>query len=407
MAKLNALVVKGLDKPGRHPDGNGLHLYVAPKGSKSWVQRIVINGRRRDIGLGSYPTISLARAREKAHANRVAVAEGRDPLEDKREARKAARSPSPSVPTFADAAARFIEIRRPGWSNPKHAAQWHSTLATYAFPIIGNIPVTEVTSDHALEILTPIWTEKHETATRVRQRLEAVFNLVIFQRWRLDNPAGKSVLHILPSISRLDNHHKAIPYSEVPDALIKVRASTANSVTRLCFEFLVLTAARSGEVRLATWPEINVGSATWTVPAERMKARRQHRVPLSGRCLEILSQAKELISPDSGLIFPSRSGKPLSDMTLSTSLRRLEIPAVPHGFRSSFKGWCKEASQFVDWRSLSETALAHSLGESTEQAYDRTDLLEPRRPLMEAWAEFCQTECELPRSPLEGEYPAR
>ena len=138
-----------------------------------------------------------------------------------------------------------------------------------------------------------------------------------------------------------------------------------------------------------------------------MKARRQHRVPLSGRCLEILSQAKELISPDSGLIFPSRSGKPLSDMTLSTSLRRLEIPAVPHGFRSSFKGWCKEASQFVDWRSLSETALAHSLGESTEQAYDRTDLLEPRRPLMEAWAEFCQTECELPRSPVEGEYPAR
>ena len=397
MGQLTARKVQTEDEPGRYGDGNGLYLYVAPGGSKSWVQRIVINGHRRDIGLGSYPTISLARARGIAYANRVAVAEGRDPLLEKREAREAARSPSPSVPAFAEAAARFIEIRRPGWSNSKHAAQWHNTLATYAFPIIGNMPVTEITSDHVLEILTPIWTEKHETATRVRQRLEAVFNLVIIQRLRLDNPAGKAVLHILPAISRRDHHHKAISYTEVPEALDRVRASTADLATRLCFEFLVLTAARSGEVRLSRWSEIDLASATWTVPEERMKARRKHHVPLSGRCLEILSQAKELSPTEGGLIFPSVRGKPLSDMTLSALLRRLEIPAVPHGFRSSFKGWCKEASQFVDWRSLSEAALAHRLGESTEQAYDRTDHLEPRRPLMEAWARFCQPGGGIPQ----------
>ncbi len=209
------------------------------------------------------------------------------------------------------------------------------------------------------------------------------------QGWRQDNPAGKAITRVLPRTSRLKSHYAALPYGEVPEALKRVRESTADLVTRLSFEFLVLTAARSSEVRLATWPEIDLESATWTVPAERMKARREHRVPLSGRCMEILSQAKELDDQDGGLVFPAgRSGKALSDMAYTVLLRRLGIAAVPHGFRSSFKDWCMEARDPDATWFPSEAALAHNLGNSTEQAYARTDLLETRRPLMEEWANF-------------------
>ena len=390
MGKLTALAAKALSKPGRHGDGNGLYLNIAPAGSKSWVQRIVIDGRRRDIGLGSYPTISLSKAREMAHENRIAVAGGRDPALEKREAREAARSPSPSIPTFAEASSHVIELRRPIWSNLKHAAQWESTLATYAFPAIGNRPVDQVTSGDVLAILTPIWTAKHETASRVRQRMEIVFAWAVATGWRLDNPAGKAVLRALPRTSKLKGHHRSLPVGEVPQALRRVRESAADPVTRLSFEFLVLTAARSGEVRKATWSEIDLGSATWTVPKERMKARREHRVPLSGRCLEILAEARELNGQDGDLIFPALSGKPLSDMTYGALLRREEIPAVAHGFRGSFKNWSLEASGIPDRDLLSELALAHEIGNETKKAYLTTDLLEERRPLMEAWAGFCQ-----------------
>jgi integrase len=398
MGQLTARKVQTEDEPGRHADGNGngLYLNVAPKGSKSWVQRIAINGHKRDIGLGSYPTIGLARAREMAHANKVAVAEGRDPLKEKREAREAARSPSPSIPTFAEAASSVIELRRPIWSNPKHAAQWESTLATYAFPAIGNRPVDRITSGDVLAILTPIWTAIHETASRVRQRMEVVFDWAIATGWRLDNPAGKAVLRVLPRTSMLKSNHRSLPYGEVPEALRRVRESAADPVTRLSFEFLVLTAARSGEVRKATWSEIDLKSATWTVPEERMKARREHRVPLSGRCLEILAEARELNRRDGALIFPALSGKPLSDMTYGALLRREEVPAVAHGFRSSFKNWSLKASGIPDRDLLSELALAHEVGNETKKAYLTTDLLEERMPLMEAWAGFCQSVGEFP-----------
>ena len=396
MGKLSALAAKSLGKPGRHGDGNGLYLNITPAGSKSWVQRIVIDGRRRDIGLGAYPAISLARARERAHENRTAVAVGRDPVSEKREAREAARTPSPSVPTFAEAASRVIELRRPIWSNPKHAAQWESTLATYAFPAIGNRPVDRITSADVLAILTPIWTDKHETASRVHQRMETVFDWAIATGWRLDNPAGKAVLRVLPRTSKLESHHRSLPYKETSGALRRVRESAADPVTRLSFEFLVLTAARSGEVRKSTWSEIDLGSATWTVPEERMKARRAHRVPLSGRCLEILAEARELNGQDGDLIFPALSGKPLSDMTYGALLRREEIPAVAHGFRGSFKDWSLEASGIPDRDLLSELALAHEIRNKTKKAYITTDLLEDRRPLMEAWAGFCQPVDEFP-----------
>ena len=386
MGKLSAAAVKALGKPGRHGDGDGLYLSVAPAGTKAWVQRIVVHGRRRDIGLGPYPTVSLARAREIAHDNRSAVAAGRDPVAEKREGREAARKPVPSVPTFAEAAARVIELRRPTWSNPKHAAQWRSTLQTYAFPLIGDKAVDAITSSDVMDALTPIWTGKPETASRVRQRVETVMDWAVAQGYRLDNPAGRSLLKVLPKTGRLKEHHRALPYALVPGAMDRVRESTASISTKLAFEFLVLTAARSGEVRAADWSELDWEPGTWEIPAARMKARRPHRVPLPGRAVEILRQALELVDGQ-GLIFPAtRGGGPMSEMAFTALLRRLQIPAVPHGFRTSFRNWVAECTA-APW-AVAEAALAHSVGNSTEAAYMRSDLFDQRRALMSDWADY-------------------
>ena len=280
----------------------------------------------------------------------------------------------------------MIELRRPTWSNAKHAAQWTNTLAAYAHPLIGTKRVDEVNSGDVLAVLTPIWTSKSETASRVRQRMETVFDWAVVQGWRLDNPAGRPILKVLPRLPKVKKHHPALPYAEVPAALEQVRESTAEPVTKLSFEFLVLTAARSSEVRLAEWCEIDWQSRTWTVPASRMKARREHRVPLVGVALEVLSEARDLDGEASGLVFPGRSGKPLSNMVYVTLLRRLGIPAVAHGFRSSFKDWCIECTD-TPWV-VGEAALAHNLGNSTETAYARSDLFERRRGLMAEWADF-------------------
>ena len=278
MGRLTALAARALSRPGRHSDG--LYLHVTPAGSKSWVQRIVIDGRCRDVGLGPYPAVSLARARCIAHDNRTAVAEGRDPVAEKRQAR--------------EAAARVIGLRRPTWSNPKHAAQWQSTLQTCAFPLIGHKAVDAITAADVMEALTPIWTSKAETASRVRQRMETVMDWAVAQGYRLDNPAGRSLLKVLPKTQRLKEHHRALPYAQVPGAVRQVRESTAGRPTKLAFEFLVLTACRSGEVRAAGWTEVDWEPATWEIPASRMKARHTHRVPLSGRAIEILREASRL-----------------------------------------------------------------------------------------------------------------
>ena len=376
-------------KPGTYSDGNGLTLRVEPSGTKHWVQRVTVGGKRRNIGLGSFPAVSLADARELAAANQRLIRQGRDPFAEKRRAAEELRRPA--VPTFAEAAERVIDMRRPTWSNAKHASQWTNTLATYAHPVIGRKPVDEITTADVLTVLTPIWTEKTETATRVHQRMETVFDWVVAQGWRPDNPAGRAVTRALPRVPRTKKHHTALPYAEVPAALRLVRESGAGSITTLSFEFLLLTAARSGEVRLARWEEMNLGSATWSVPTERMKARKEHKVPLCGRAIEILSETRDLVGEDVGLVFPTgRQGKPLSDMAYTALLRRLEIPAVAHGFRSSFKDWCTERYRGDDRWLLSETALAHNLGNSVEGAYARSDLLELRRPLMEEWAEFLE-----------------
>ena len=393
MGSLTAFKANALSKPGRYGDGDGLYLNVAPSGSKSWVQRIVVDGRRRDIGLGPYPAVSLARARSIAHDNRTAVAEGRDPVAEKLESREMARRPALSIPTFAEAAAHVIELRRPTWSNPKHAAQWESTLATYVHPVIGSKTVDSVTPADAMDVLTPIWTSKPETARRVRQRMETVMDWAVTHGYRLDNPAGRSLLKVLPPVKWVKEHRQALPYVQVPGAVARVRESTADTPTKLAFEFLVLTASRSGEVRAAEWGEMDWEAATWEVPAARMKTRRPHRVPLSGRAMEILQEALSF-ADGQGLVFPAtRSGKGASPMTFTALLRRLGIPAVPHGFRSSFRDWVIERTS-TPW-AVAEAALAHVVGNSTEAAYMRSDLFEQRRALMDRWAEYVVSGVEV------------
>jgi integrase len=254
------------------------------------------------------------------------------------------------------------------------------------FPAIGNKLVSDIDSADILTVLTPIWTTKSETARKVRQRVATVLDWTIAQSYRVDNPAGKTILSVLPKVRRTKQHYPALHYNQVPSALRTIRQSTGNPKTKLAFEFLVLTAARSGEVRSATWCEIDLDNRIWTVPAGRMKARHEHQVPLSSKATAVPHEARVLNIVPGELVFPTCLDKPLSDMALTMLLRRLGIPAVPHGFRSSFKDWSMEC--FNDSWTISEAALAHRLGNATEIAYARSILLEQRRPLMEAWASF-------------------
>ena len=386
--RLTAAAVSNLSSPGQYSDGNGLTLKVELTGSKHWFQRVTINGRRRNIGLGGYPAVSLADARELASINQRIIKLGRDPLEEKRRAAEERRRPP--CPTFAKATEEVISLRSPDWSNSKHKAQWQNSLSTYAFPYIGSKQVDEITSGDVLRILTPIWTSKRETASRVRQRIETVLDWTVAQGWRSDNPAVKSIAKALPRRPKTRKHHLALPYHDVAASLVAIRSSSARPATKLAIEFLVLTAARSGEVRHARWPEIDRRTRTWTIPAERMKARREHRVPLSNQALKVLTEAERLDSRDGELVFPAgRRGTPLSDMTFTSLLRRLDIPSVAHGYRSSFKDWVIEQTD-TPW-AVGEAALAHNLGNSTEQAYARSDLFEKRRSLMDEWASYLTT----------------
>ena len=322
-----------------------------------------------------------------AASNRTAVSEGRDPLAEKQADKEASRNPSPSVLTFAEAATRVIELRRSTWSNPKHAAQWRATLETYAFPVIGHKQVDSITASDSLAVLTPIWTDKPETASRVRQRMETVMDWAVTHGYRLDNPAGRALLKALPQVKRMKRHHLALPYAQVPPALSLVRDSTAHVLTKLDLEFLVLTAARSGEVRRADWGEVNLDARTWEIPVPRMKVCRPHRVLLlSDRAMRILLSAFEISDPK-GLIFPSGpDDRAASGMTLTALLCRLDIPAIPRGFCSSFRNWVEERAA-TPW-AVAESALAHNVSNAAEAAYMRSDLFEQRRELMQRWAEY-------------------
>ena len=380
--RLSATFVNRVSRPGRYGDGRGgfgLSLLVKPKRagglSKTWSQRVILSGKAVNIGLGAWPIVNLAEARERALRNRRAIAKGEDPR----------RKPH-FVPTFADALEETIRIQSQAWKNGgKSEYQWRSSMRTYALPRLGSQPVDAIGPRDVMNVLLPIWSTMPESARRIRQRIGAVMKWAVAQGYRTDNPAGEALGAALPKISHAETHYRALPYVEVSAALRKARASGAYPAKVLCLEFLTLCAVRNSEARLARWDEIDEENATWTIPAGRMKANREHRVPLSGRALEVLARAREL-RDETGYVFPSSRGRPMGENTLARFCRELNLGCVPHGMRSSFRDWSAECSDAP--REVCEIALAHVNPDRVERAYRRTDLFERRRKLMEEWAEF-------------------
>ena len=378
--KLSATRVKALRDPGRYSDGDGLHLFINKRRRKSWVQRITVDGRRRDIGLGGYPKVSLGQARKRASDNREAIGNGKDPVAEKRR---------PSTPTFSEAAHIVHDANKPRWRNGSHTRAWIQTLERHAFPKIGNKHIDTISRTDVLTVLTPIWSTRPETARRVRQRMRTIFRWAMANELIETNPAGEAIDGALPSMPKVKAHLRALPYQDVGSALRTVDASQTSPASKHCLKFLVLTAARSGEARGATWDEIDLNGATWTIPGSRMKTGTEQRVPLSDQAIEVLTLARQL-EDGSGLCFPSplRPGRMLSDMTITNILRKTGLAdrATVHGFRTSFKTWTMEQTD-TPW-AVGEAALAHQLGGSVEQAYARSDLFDRRRTLMQQWADY-------------------
>lgn len=380
-ARTVATLMREDAKPGRHGDGGGLYLSVGPGGARRWVFLFRWRGKLKEMGLGSARSVSLAKARERAAGARETVAEGVNPI--------AARRASAAIPEFGAFAVEVVESLAPQWRNPKHREQWKATLANDA-AALSHMSLDRIETEDVLGVLKPIWSDKPETASRLRGRIERVLDAAKAKGYRDgENPARWKghLANLLPARQKLTRgHHPAMPYAEAPefcDALKKREGVSARAL-----EFLILTAARSGEVRGARWSEMDLQKQIWTVPADRMKAGKAHRVPLTAEAVAILEAIKPLTGgePDA-LVFPGTKGKPLSDMSLAAVLRRMKIPASKasvHGFRSSFRDWAGEASTFP--RELAEAALAHAVGDAVERAYRRGDALEKRRRMMEAWA---------------------
>jgi integrase len=381
--RLSAVFVRNQKRPGRYADGNGLYLVVDDSGAKRWLLRTVVGGKRRDIGLGSVRLVPLADARVEAARLRRIARDGEDPLAERR------RKKLP-VLTFKEAAERVHEAHAATFKNDKHKAQWLSSLKADVFPVIGDLRVAAIQSGDVLKVLSPIWTDKPETARRLKQRMKVVFDWAKASGYRTgDNPV-EGVKMALPKVRQGTKHHAALPYQEVPKFIEVLGNTDANESTKLAFEFLILTASRTSEVVGARWVEIDREAKTWTIPATRIKAGRQHRVPLSSRSLELLERAKVLA--DGGpYVFRGRTEKaPLSNMVFLMLLRRLEREDITtHGFRSSFRDWAAEKMRFP--RSVCEAALAHVVENRTEAAYFRTDLFDQRRALMDAWDRFATT----------------
>ena len=378
MGKFTTATAKSLAKPGMYRADPTLYLAIAPGGSKSWIQRITIDGKRRDLGLGPFPVISIAKARERAFANRVAIADGRDPLAEKRKAR---------VPTFQEAAKRTYEANRPRWRSEKVAKKWWQAMEKHAFPILGDMRVDRIGREDVLRVLTPLWTSRPEQARKVRQSIRSTLRWAEALGLVETNMAGEAINGALPAQPAVKEHLRALAHREVAAALETVEASASSLSARLAFRFTVLTAARSGEVRGATWNEVDLEAREWRIPANRMKAGAEHRVPLSDAALAVLEQARQL-RDRAGLLFPSpsRAGRPLSDMTLTKVLRSTGLAkrTTIHGFRSSFRDWCADTGKP---REIAEAALAHTVG-GVEGAYFRSDLFERRCRLMADWAAY-------------------
>jgi integrase len=336
---LSAVKVRNASRAGRYTDGNGLYLVVDPSGAKRWLLRTIVRGRRRDIGLGSATLVGLAEARESAAIMRKIARSGGDPLAEKRRAQRV-------TPTFEEAARSVHNEHTAAWKNPKHKAQWINTLRDYVFPHIGERRVDQLGTPDVLRVLSPIWLTKPETARRVKQRIGTVFDWAKAAGFCTTENPVRGVSKGLPRQSDRREHHKALPYAELPTFISDLRQASVSEIVQLAFEFLILTAARTNEVLGARWEEIYIKSALWTVPAERMKSGREHQVPLSRRALEIVKRARAM-APDGEHIFPSPSGeKPLSNMVFLMALRRMERQITAHGFRSAFRDWAAERTNF-------------------------------------------------------------
>lgn len=367
----------------------GLYLCVSPSGSRSWIARVSVDGKRREMGLGSFPDVTLSIAREKARAARSDTTMGIDPVAHRKEARSARQALKATQKTFADCAKAYIEAHSDSWRNAKHRAQWPSTFETYVYPTMGTVLVGEVTQAHVMAVLLPIWKTKTQTATRLRGRIEQVLAWATAAGFRQgENCARWTGLldQLLPAPGKVAKvqHHRALPIDDMPAFIKALRQHEGLSPKTL--EFVVLTAARSGEVRGATWAEIDMEAKVWAVPAERMKSGKEHRVPLSTQAIKLLEAMPRIEGTD--LVFPAPRGGQLSDMTLTALTRRMKLDAVPHGFRSTFRDWVFERTDYP--RDLAEAALAHALESKVEAAYRRGDALERRRAMMQAWANYCE-----------------
>ncbi|MBR0795671.1 tyrosine-type recombinase/integrase [Bradyrhizobium jicamae] len=403
IGRLTALKVEKIKEPGMYADGGGLYLRVTEESTKNWVYRFMLNGRPRWMGMGPLHTIGLADARNRAAACRRQRHDGIDPIEARRAGRQRAHLDAAKAITFKECASRYIAAHRAGWRNAKHAAQWEATLATYAEPVIGALPVQAIDMTLVLKVIEPIWTTKPETAGRLRGRIESILDWARVRGYcEGENPARwrGHLDKVLPARSKVRKveHHAALPYTALSSFLMGLRKHEGVAASAL--EFAILTAARTGETLGARWSEIDLLAKIWTIPAERMKAGRDHRVPLSARALSILGEMQAIRHADAGdaFVFPGgKKGKPLSNMAFLMLLRRMSrYDLTAHGFRSSFRDWAAECMNFP--AEVAEMALAHTVGSKVEAAYRRGDLFEKRRRLMVAWGTYCASPAKSPQS---------
>ncbi len=381
--KLNVSKVGGLKQPGLYSDGGNLHLRVAPGGSKQWVFRYSLGHRTRDYGVGPFPTLSLAEARDRAHGLRKLLLDKIDPIEHRRQERATRAVGNAKHISFDDAATAYIASQERSWRSRQHAREWVRSLGDYASPTFGRLPVSAIDTDLVLRALKPIWLAKAPTATRVRGRIEAILDWAWVMKYRSgDNPArwGGHLEHLLPQQGQSVEHHAALPYAEVPGVMARLREMGGYAAPAL--EFIILTAARVSEVRGATWGEISFADRCWTIPASRMKANREHCVPLCEGALDVLRRQADIRHSD--LVFPGR-GAQLSIAGIRKLVKDRGI--TTHGFRSSFRDWCAEQTNCP--REICEMALAHNVGNAVERAYQRSKLFQKRAELMEAWGRFC------------------
>lgn len=379
MGKLTAAKLKSLTEPGRYSDGDGLFLEVSPGGGRSWILRAQFGGKRRDIGLGSLKAVDLGDARNAAYEVRRQIAQGLDPVAKRKRDRQI-------VPKFRDAAKSVHDEHKAGWKNGKHQKQWLSTLESYAFPKLGDRLVSDIGAPEIRDVLAPIWLSKPETARRVRQRIGTVLDWACVKGFRANEAPLRSLSKGLPRQPRKDGHFAAMNYAAVPEFMQRLRQR--ESIGRLALEAVILTAARSGEIRLARWPEIDMDACLWSIPADRMKMNRPHVVPLSPEAIKVFQRAEKFRAPGTDIIFPGQKlKKPLSDMTLLKILRDMDAGVTVHGFRSAFRDWVADQTHYPG--EVAEAALAHAIPNKVEAAYRRTDFLEKRRALMCDWALFC------------------